>query len=148
MRQVIIGFENGDHIILKLHGKSAPLTADYWDGNWHPAEIFVKAGAFSGHLSLSQNIQLRSEEFECFLKELEPMYESLKGTAKFATMEDWIELNISGDGRGHMVAKGYIIDEHVDGNKLNFVIKFDQTALPDTIKSLKLLLSDYPVVGR
>ncbi len=148
MQQVIIGFENSDHIILKIHGKSAPSTADYWDGNWHPAEILVKAGAFSGRLSLIRGIKLRSEEFERFLKELEPMCESLKGAAKFATMEEWIELNISGDGRGHLVATGYIIDEHVDGNKLNFMIKFDQTALPDIIKSLKSLLSDYPVVGR
>jgi len=63
-------------------------------------------------------------------------------------MEDWIEFKISGDGLGHFIAEGSVIDNHCEGNKLTFSIHFDQTSLPQTINSLKELLEKYPVVGK
>ena len=149
MCTVIIGNQRSDHLRIRVFGYSGSERdehADYYDSNWIGAEIRISAGAFSAHLE--SDIFLRSDEFQSFLKQIEPLYESLIGTAKYVSLEDWINMEISGDGHGHMLAKGYVIDKHCEGNKLNFTIHFDQTSLPQTINDLKRLLKKYPVIGR
>lgn len=149
MCTVIIGNQISDYLLIRVFGHPEPEhdeRSDYYDSNWLGAEIHVSAGAFSAHLE--SDIFLRSDEFESFLKQIEPLYESLRGRAKYVSLEDWINMEISGDGHGHMLAKGYVIDNHCEGNKLNFSIHFDQTSLPKTINGLKKLLEKYPVVGK
>ncbi len=91
---------------------------------------------------------MRTTEFKSFLTQIEPLYELLKGTAEYASLEDWLEFRIRGDGLGHFIAEGFVIDNHCEGNKLNFSIHFDQTNLPQIINSLKELLKKHPVVGK
>lgn len=146
MCTVIIGNENGDHLLIKIYGRTYPKSNDYEDGNWLSAEIHISSGAFSGHVT--QDVFLRSDEFKSFLAEIEPLSQPLKGTAKYAALEDWLVMKITGDGLGHLLTEGFVIDRHCEGNKLNFSIHFDQTSLPPTIDSLRKLLDKYPVVGK
>lgn len=146
MCTVIIGHETSDHLLIKVFGRTYPDCDDYWDGNWLSAEIYISSGAFTG--SITNDIFLRTTEFKSFLTQIEPLYELLKGTAEYASLEDWLEFRIRGDGLGHFIAEGFVIDNHCEGNKLNFSIHFDQTNLPQIISSLKELLKKHPVVGK
>ena len=146
MCTVIIGNKTGDHLLIKVFGRTHPSCDDYWDGNWLSVDIHVSSGAFTEHIT--HDVCLRTTEFKSFLTQIEPLYESLKGTAEYASLEDWIKITIRGDGLGHFIAEGFVIDNHCEGNKLNFSIHFDQTSLPQTISNLKGLLEKYPVVGK
>jgi hypothetical protein len=141
-RDVIIGHPSSDNIRLSVFGYMYPDSEDSDDGNWLISELEITSGAFKG--IVGYDLLLRSGEFERFLKDIEPMYETLTGTAKYTTMEDWLEINVEGDGRGHIAATGFVIDRHINSNKLNFHINFDQTSLPQMIKGLKKLLEKYP----
>ena len=145
MCTVIIGNKTGDHLLIKVFGRTHPNCDDYWDGNWLSVDIYISSGAFTGNIK--HDVCLRTNEFKSFLTQIEPMYESLKGTAEYTSLEDWIKITIRGDGLGHFTAEGFVIDKHCEGNKLNFSIHFDQTSLPQTISNLKELLEKYPVVG-
>lgn len=146
MCTVIIGNKTDDHLLIKISGRTYPTTKDYYDGNWLSAEIHVSSGAFSGHVT--KDVFLRTDEFKSFLAEIEPLSEPLKGTANYTALEDWLVMKITGDGLGHLLAEGSVIDTHCEGNKLNFSIHFDQTSLPQTIDSLRKLLDKYPVIGK
>jgi len=146
MCTVVIGDSEKDHLIITVNGRAHPDSTDYWDGNWLLCEIHMVSGAFTG--DISHDVHLRVDEFKSFFEEVDDLYKSLKGTAKYSSLEQWIQLEISGDGRGHMLAKGCVIDKHIEGNKLNFSIHFDQTALPKTLIGLRDLLSQYPLIGQ
>ena len=90
---------------------------------------------------------LRSDEFLTFHDELKPLYESLRGKATFSSMEEWLHLEIVGDGRGHFSAACKASDWKAAGNKLDFSLAFDQTQLPDMISGLEAILAEFPVVG-
>jgi hypothetical protein len=132
-------------LLIKIFGRTYPSCDDYWDGNWLSSDIHISSGAFTGHIT--NDVYLRTNEFESFLTQIEPLCESLKGTAEYASLEQQIELRIRGDGSGRFTAEGFVIDKHCEGNKLNFSIHFDQSNLPQTISNLKELLEKYPVVG-
>ena len=147
MCTVIIGNKTGDHLLIKVFGyTNTKKRIDYWDDNWIGAEIHISSGAFTGHIT--HDVLLRTTEFKSFLTQVEPLYESPKGVAEYSSLEDWIKITIRGDGLGHFTAEGFVIDNHCEGNKLNFSIHFDQTSLPQTISSLKELLEKNPVVGK
>ena len=148
MCTVIIGNKAGDHLLIKVSGcTDITKRTDYYDGNWLSTEIHISSGAFTGHIT-DDDVSLRTTEFKSFLTQIEPLYESLKGTAEYASLVGLFEFRIQGDGLGHFTAEGFVIDNHREGNKLNFSIHFDQTSVPQTISSLKELLEKYPVVGK
>lgn len=143
---VMIGNQNNDHLEIEILGRMHPDCKDYYDGNWLSCKIYVKAGFFVG--KLDGGVCLRTDEFESFFDNIKFLHESLKGKAEYSSMEDWLKFEVSGDGLGHMLVKGHIIDNYCGGNRLNFTINFDQTSLPETINGLKSLLDKYPVIGR
>ena len=66
-------------------------------GNWIDTTIEVAAGSFRGEFEAL----LRAEEFARFRDQLRVLYETLKGGAKFETMEKPLAIEIEGDGKGH-----------------------------------------------
>jgi len=120
-----------------------PELADYWDGNWVYATISIVAGGFRGEFEA----QLRTEEFVRFRDELGPLHNSLVGRAKFDTMEEWLSIDIAGDGKGHFHADCVAIDMPGTGNRLTFGIDFDQTDLPEILGGLNAITKAFPVVG-
>ena len=116
---------------------------DYWDANWISAGIRVEVGAFKGHVAAS----LRREDFPVLRDGLKKLYADLKGQVKFTTLEEWIELEITGDGRGHFTGRGFVIDNLWGKNRLEFEIQFDQTELPRLIGELDAIVAQLPVLG-
>ncbi len=109
MCEVAVRCESEECLTISLLGRSHPGATDYWDGNWVRANVKVKAGGFRG----SVGGDLRTEELARFLAQLGRLQESLRGTAEFATMEEWLSLRVSGDGKGHMEFRCVIRDQRV-----------------------------------
>jgi hypothetical protein len=142
---VLIGQPQNENLQIKVAGRTHPDCKDFWDGNWLNCEVAISSGSFTGNFFPS----IRANELSKLLDEIEPLYETLQGTVRFQTMEEQVEIEISGDGKGHIHAKGYLADDVNPSkcNKLNFNLYFDQTCLTETIKGLKTLLNVYPVLG-
>ncbi len=135
--------DSGDFLEIVVGHPTQSDTDDYWDANWISAGIRVEAGAFKAHVAAS----LRREDFPVFRDGLKKLYADLKGQAKFTTMEKWLELEITGDGRGHFAARGVVIDSLWGNNRLEFELQFDQTRLPRLIRELDEVVARRPVIG-
>jgi hypothetical protein len=135
--------EGGDLLTLTILGRSHPGAADYWDGNWLAAAVQVRAGGFSG----SVGGDLRADELAALFPQLRQVQESLKGTADFETMERWLSVRFSGDGRGHLVCRCVVRGQSDGGNVLEARIATDQTFLRRTVEELAAVVEAFPVIG-
>ena len=141
---VLIGDEGGQHLLMRALHRPDPQETDYWDGNWIESQVLVAAGGFHGSIGLS----LRAEEFVDFRDQLASLSERLDGTARFSTMEGQLKLTLSGDGKGHVLVEGVVLDEAGVGNSLSFSFEIDQTYLSGLLQSLDAVITRFPVVGR
>lgn len=143
MNTVTIRTDGDELLTLTLWGHSHPDAEDYWDGNWLYAGIEVKAGGFSG----SVGGQIRAEELVDFRGQLVVLQESLRGTADFKTMEDWLSIRADGDGRGHITFRCVVLDERGGGATLRFTLATDQTFTRSTLAELTAAVEAFPVRG-
>lgn len=139
-----LGDSENEYLHIRVSQRLFPENTDYWDGNWLIAAAEVSAGAFRGKLQG----YLRTEEFIVFSQELTKLYNNLKGTAQFSTMEGWLEINLTGDGVGHIQADCLLNDNPIIGNTLKFSLEIDQTYIPLLLKSIKQVTQTFPIVGR
>jgi hypothetical protein len=138
-----IGASNREHLIVRPEAHPHAEESDYWDGNWVEATIEIAARGFRGKV----DAQLRAEDFVLFRDQLRPLYENLGGAARFVTMEDWLTVEIQGDGKGRFHAACVAVDRPGMGNQLTFGIDFDQTELPEILRGLDAICEAIPVVG-
>ena len=141
--ELVIGDENGQHVVVRALSRNHPDLFDYWDGNWVACELEIVTGGFRGAF----RADLRSEEFRAFLEEAEGLSRTLDGAASFSTMEGQIAFSIAGDGKGHVRVHGEARDAPGSDNRLHFSFDIDQTYLPQICRSLEVLLAAFPVVG-
>ena len=142
--RLIIGLESSEYVSIQIIRRCYPEATDYDDGNWLDVQIEVRAGAWFGRFKGC----LRAEEFEAFRHEIAALHEQLEGTAEFSPMEPWINLKLSGNGRGGIELEGEAIDQVGTGNTLKFGWEMDQTYLPGIIRALDSIIGQFPVVGR
>jgi hypothetical protein len=144
MCSIRIGEYDGEFVSLTLHGRTHLAASDYWDGNWVNCTAEAVVGAFRGRLDRS----IRTDELEAFRQQIGGLYERLTGDAILASMERWIRVQVTGDGRGHFEARCRLCEDLMSGNALEFTLCFDQTYLPPLLRQLDRALESYPVVGR
>jgi hypothetical protein len=72
----------------------------------------------------------------------------LSGEALLDTIEGWLDLRLTGDGRGHVDLHGQLVDAPSDGNSLEFRLSLDQTYLPPLMAELRAALGQFPIVGQ
>jgi hypothetical protein len=130
-----------ERIEVDVHGYERAASGEYWDDNWLTVEIRVLAGGFRGKAAAT----IITSELTKFLLELRSLYENLKGTAKFVTMEGQLNLLLNGDGKGHIELQGEVMDQAGIGNRLNFTLNFDQSQLGASIRELEKVTSQFPV---
>lgn len=141
--KLVIGSPGGEHVSVQPTRREFPETADYWDGNWVYADVEVRAGSFRG----KYEALLRTDEFARFRTELGPLYENLTGTASFESMEEWLKLRLTGDGKGHIEVACEAKDAPGIGNLLSFSLEIDQTDLPRNLSEIDAILRKFPVTG-
>ena len=134
-----IGYPDKERLEVTLVGPASNPKAEGYD--WIKGQVQIEVGAFKGNLG----IHLCVSDIIRFKKQLEPVYERLEGVAEFKTIEDQLSIRIQIDKLGHVQASGYLLDDFVAGNKLNFNISYDQTLLWHTISEIdKALLELLP----
>ena len=74
------------------------------------------------------------------------MNQLLTGQAKFATLEGWIEIDMSIDHLGHVMARCKLLDEPGFGNRLECTFNLDQTYLPPILAGLETIIDAFPVL--
>ena len=111
----------------------APEYQDDCGYEWLSAAARIKAGSFSGKVEMS----ILYSDLVHFYEQLEPLYRNLKGRAEFRTLEGQIELDVEVDRTGHIETRGILMDAAGIGNALNFIFRFDQTNLAETVRQLK-----------
>jgi hypothetical protein len=143
MCQVSIRCNGGGFLTIALLGRSHPGATDYWDGNWVRAAVEVAAGEFRG----SAGGDVRAEEVAQFHDQLARLQQSLRGTAEFQTMEGWLSIRVTGDGKGHMEFRCVIRDQPGIGNALDCTLATDQTFTRATVTALAAAVQAFPVIG-
>jgi hypothetical protein len=144
MCEVAIRCDGGDFLTITLLGRSHPGATDYWDGNWVRAAVELSAGGFRG----SVGGDLRSEELSQFHDQLVRLQQSLRGIAEFETMERWLSIRVTGDGKGHMEFRCNIRDRPGIGNTLDCTLATDQTFTRSTVTELGVAVRAFPVIGK
>jgi hypothetical protein len=137
-----IGGVQADYFALTVYGREHPDATDYWDGNWLVCNVEIAAGAFRGCLDIS----LRTDELKRFHEQVERLNLRLSGAAELTTMEDWLRLRLTGDGRGRVEASCKLEDP-ASGNTLKFCLVLDQTYLQPLLQELAEVLRTYPITG-
>lgn len=143
MSAVRIKGEPADSLSLTVHRRTRSATGEYWDDNWLDCTADVVAGKFHGTVTG----RIRADELRRFRDDVARLYDRLQGQVVFETMEQWIRVEISGDGRGHFAARCMVCDDLAGGNTLDFRLHFDQTYLPGIIRELDAVLAEFPVLG-
>jgi len=118
-----------------------PLRGEYWDDNWLTVEIQVWAGGFRGKIRAA----ILTGELEKLLSELRPLYERLSGSVNFKAMEAQLILHFVGDGKGHIKLEGEISDQPGNGNRVRFILQFDQSELALSIRELERVMVQFPI---
>jgi hypothetical protein len=137
-----IGKETSEFVRIDIERYSYSNSDDFWDGNWLDVIIIIRVGAFSGRYKA----QLRNADFLELKKGLEQLYKTLNGDAKFVSIENYLEIMIKGDGLGHFLCNCLAMDDPgIDGNRLDFKLAFDQTEIPEMIKSINKIIQNFPL---
>jgi hypothetical protein len=123
-----IGYSDKERLEVSLLG--ALSKSEGYD--WIRAQVHVEVGAFIGQVEIS----ICLSEMIRFKEQLEPVYKNLEGLAEFKTIEDQLSIRIEVNELGHVQASGYLVDDFVAGNKLEFNIHYDQTLLWHTISEI------------
>jgi len=139
-----IGRDDSEYLKVQITGRSHPGSQDYWDGNWVNADIEVNVGSFRGRYGA----YLRIEELKDFRDAVARLYSFDSKEAKFETMEEQLSVSITGNGLGHFTAECEALDQAGIGNRLIFSLEFDQTEIPEMLKSLDAVVREYPVKGK
>jgi hypothetical protein len=134
-----IGYPDKERVEVTLLGSPTNPKSEGYD--WVKALVQVEVGAFKGELE----IYIGVSDMIRFKEQLEPVYRNLEGVAEFKTIEDQLAIKIEVDKLGHVRASGFILDDFVSGNRLNFNISYDQTLLWHTISEIdEALLELFP----
>ncbi len=141
---MVVGPNAANRLVVQVLRRTFPHLTDYWDGNTLSCEATVTVGGFRGHVEE----YMRTVDFVRFRDALRPLYNNLKGTADFQTIEQWLAIKVDGDGLGHFVATCELVDRPGIGNRLSFSLNFDQTELPALLSGLDEITAAFPVVGQ
>ncbi len=136
-----IGIEPNNKVFLDNLSYERDVIGEYYDDNWMRGRVAVHGGAFSGQYQAC----FQTTDFLSFLSELNTLYETLKGSAKFETLEGQLSILATGNGRGQIGIEVIAIDTPGMGAVLKTVFEIDQTELLTSIRQLKKLVVEFPV---
>jgi hypothetical protein len=135
-----IGNSERDTISVNVTGYERSPVGEWYDDNWLRTEIRVKAGSFSGTIYGA----MLTLDFLRFATQLRLVFETLSGSAEFATLEEQLSLRLVCDKMGRIELKGEIADQPGIGNRLTFSNTLDQSYLRKTLDQLDAIVARYP----
>ena len=131
-----------NRLAIEVLGYAQPNDAtNYHDANWINVRISVSVGGFTGKFDAS----FLASELVDFQAQLANLQTSLKGDAKFETLEGQLALDIHGNGLGAMELRGVAQDQAGIGNIFRFCLQLDQTQTSASLHELSEIIVAYPV---
>jgi hypothetical protein len=131
------GQSEKERLAVDVVGYERAPVGEYFDDNWLIIEIRVQAGNFQ----CKTKAAILTDELIKFSSELRVLFETLKGSAAFTTLEEQLSLQLTGDGKGHIELCG----EVEAGHRLIFTLQFDQSQLGRSIHEIEKVLSQFPI---
>lgn len=107
---------------------------------WLRSRVSLRMGAFAAEYPC----MLDGGAFQRFESELRELQRALKGGARFSSYEGQFELEVTGDGNGHMLVNGQAMDVAGTGNTLSFRLELDQTDIPSILRELAAIVEAHP----
>jgi hypothetical protein len=140
--RIVIGHpDETEAVVLEVRGRERPSSNYSDDGNWLVTRIDVQVGAFSAAIATS----LRADELARLRADLEQLHAAIEGEAAFHAMEGSLELDLRGDGLGHINVIGCLRDRR--DTALHFSLDVDRTYLPPMVEALRDVEGSWPAVG-
>lgn len=115
-----------------------------WDLNWLVTDLEIKIPGFTAKYSLYTT----TNDFVRFYEELDKLYQSLEGIAEFVTIESGIYLKATIERKtGKLIWSVEAQYPQGDGAILEFEFQSDQSYVYETIRGLKYIIKQYPVLS-
>lgn len=108
-------------------------------GVWLTTNISIHTGSWHGQY----NADLQLEELLGLKNDLEALRKKPQYRFVFAPKEPWIKLIVSGTTAGQAAIEGEACDSLIDGNKLTFSFKMNQSSLPKLFEDFKEALKKF-----
>ncbi|RYF29258.1 MAG: hypothetical protein EOO23_07000 [Comamonadaceae bacterium] len=140
MQSFSFGGDERERLEVQVHGYERVPVGEYHDDNWLRVSVSIQAGAFSGTFDCT----FLAPELSEFRDSLQVLHETLTGVARFKTIEDQVSLELTGDGRGHIVLKGLALDVPGIGNRLQFRLDLDPGHLTLALRGLDEIVGAFP----
>jgi hypothetical protein len=135
VRKVLIGSIGADHLLIQMTGRS---DEEFW------LEGSVEVAADVWHGTVPSGFQ--TGELLDFATQLERLYRDLHGVARLTPLDPYLNLECTGDGRGHVRVNG-----KAQNRMQGTILMFDQTELPAIIAALRQAdpsPGSFPAAGR
>ena len=123
-----------------LRYERAPV-GEFYDDNWLVVDIRVQAGGFHGRVAAT----IITQELINFASQLHTLNKTLSGSARFSTLEQQLSLHLVGDDKGRIELRGEVADRPGSGNRLQFILQFDQSQLGVSIRELEKVALQFPI---
>lgn len=140
---ILIGDTDAQHVVIRPLSRRHPGLFDYAEASGIECEVEIAAGKFHGTLP----VDVRSEEFQAFLDEVEGMIGTLEGAATLTTMEGQLSVALAIEGSDRMRVSGEASDALASSNRLRFSFEAERAQLPAIAQSLTYLLAAFPSTG-
>ena len=134
----------GATIRISINGYERPDVRGNVGGNWLNASAHIAVWGFRAEFAYDAY----APDLATFLAELEALYASTKGTARYCASENDITLEGNIDRLGGLEWSGVAQNLHPLGAKLEFRFRSDQSYLPELISQMAEVLNAYPVRGQ
>lgn len=144
MPKTVVIRGQGGQVQIEVLNYERPKSTEGSDANWLVCRCSVTVREFSCDVSLS----LMTDDFVCFLGDLEEALRSLNGAAVFATLESGLKLEITFKAAGHADVFGTIqsqLSVVPSRTKLDFSFESDQSFLSYTVDGLRAVIQQFPV---
>ena len=140
---ILIGDASAQHVLIRPVSRTTPGLFDDRHDSAITCEIEIAVGGFRGQFAA----ELRTEEFQSMLDEIEASGAALENAANFDALSGQIDLSLVGDGAGSILVAGYVADAEDDGNRLEFAFAMGAAAMPELVRSLEQVLAAFPLRG-
>lgn len=129
---------------LWIRGYEFPYADSFYDANWLRVRAVLATSSF--HLA-AEGYFLQNLDLQRFSAELEYLYRDLKGTATLASTEPNLQVELTGDGLGHIGMRVSLTPDHLTETH-TVAFNLDQTLLQHAIKQLRGIETAFPVRGK
>lgn len=141
--QIRFGNEPGDSLLLEVQGREDADPTDFWEANWLAVQVTIRAGAFRGQLTET----MWPEDFLGFKEGLEEIVAGRTTLVELQAFFHGLRVSLWIEQDGPIDVCGHIVDQPIDGNRLQFAFTMELSSLPALHRDVVAVCDRYPLIG-